>query len=114
MTEYAIERRMLILDQALFNEAAKAPFAHLFAMTDLGNMLYDALKIAGASPMFRVNQLADPLRFSGIEISVPVPIKSTKTDLLTALECLVNEFMFKDAPAQMEMAHKAIAKAKGE
>lgn len=69
------ERRVLELSDALFNEAAKPPFTRLFAMTDLGNMIFNALDRARCKPLFRSDLSNAPIRFSTIEVSVPVPVE---------------------------------------
>ncbi len=73
-----IERKILELDQALFNEAAKPPYSKLFAMTDLGNMLFKALESAGCKPQFRAATDESPIPFLGIEINVATKIESSK------------------------------------
>ena len=69
MKTIRIERKILKLPKELFNEAAKPPYSHLFAMTDLGNMMFKALDEAGLKPLFRAT---DPKSFDGIEINVAI------------------------------------------
>lgn len=76
-----IERRLLMLDRTLFNEFAKPPYAHLLAMTDLGNMIFYALEKAGCQPLFRADIKEIPIPFLGIEINVPIDqSKHSETD----------------------------------
>ncbi len=72
---FIVERRILKLDKALFNEAAKEPYQHLFKMTDLGNMLFNALAKAGCEPLFRADIEQSPIQFTGIEINVPIQLE---------------------------------------
>lgn len=68
--EIFIERRVLELPRELFNEAAKPPYAHLLAMTELGKMLFFALEKVGLNPLFRAAIDERPIPFLGIEIDV--------------------------------------------
>lgn len=66
-----VGRKLLELPKDLFNEAAKPPYQHLFAMTDLGNMLFAALQKAGLNPLFRnEKQPIGALQFASIEVDV--------------------------------------------
>lgn len=62
LKQLALFEYKIHLDAKLLNEAAKAPYQSIMAMTDLGNMLLGAFRKSGMDVIFDVDD-SEPIQF---------------------------------------------------